>query len=209
MSLKGQLERELAAVEDFSDPDQELEQYRTPANVAAHLVALADLQEDIEGNVVIDLGSGTGMLSLAVALRNPAAVVGVEIDETAIEIASWNAVVIDPETPVSWVRGDVTNAPVCVEGCTVVANPPFGAHQSNRHADREFLETIADIADVSYTIHNEGSTEFVEAFSMDNGGRVTHAYGVEFPLPRQFMHHEAETATIQAELYRIAWDQDA
>lgn len=209
MSLKGQLERELAAVEDFADPNPELEQYRTPANVAAHLVALADLQEDIDGTVVLDLGSGTGMLSLAAALRNPATVVGVEIDENAIEVARRNAGVVDTETGVSWVRGDVTNAPVCVDGCTVVANPPFGAHQSNRHADREFLETIADIADVSYTIHNQGSTEFVEAFSMDNGGRVTHAYGVEFPLPRQFMHHEAETTSIQAELYRIAWDADA
>lgn len=206
MSLKGTIERRLSEVEDFAEPDPALEQYRTPEGVAAHLVALADLQADIEGQTVIDLGSGTGMLALGAALLDPAAVVGVEMDERAIQTAQWNEVVVDPGTSVSWVRGDATRPPLCGDGYTVIANPPFGAHEDHRHADREFLETITDLASVSYTIHNEGSQEFVEAFSMDNGGTISHAYKVSFPLPRQFMHHTAEESSIQAELYRIAWD---
>ena len=209
MGLKGTIERRLSEVADFSEPDPDLEQYRTPENVAAHLLSLADLQGDIEDEVVLDLGCGTGMLALGAALLNPARVVGIEVDDTALETARWNELVVDADTRVEWLKGDVRDLPVCDEACTVIANPPFGAHADNRHADREFLEVVAPMAQVSYTIHNQGSKEFVEAFSMDNGGRITHAFGVEFPLPRQFMHHEAESQSIQAELYRIEWDGEA
>ncbi|MFW6383892.1 MAG: METTL5 family protein [Halodesulfurarchaeum sp.] len=206
MSLKTDLEATLAAVGDFQEPRRDLEQYRTPASVAAHLIALATLQEDIDGRRVVDLGSGTGMLALGAALRSPERVLGVEVDPAAIELARENEAALDCH-PVAWVEGDVTASPVDLTGATVVSNPPFGAHKDNRHADRQFLEAIAPDAAVSYTIHNEGSREFLEAFVMDNEGRITHAYGVEFHVPNQFRHHEAENHAIQAELYRVAWDQ--
>lgn len=207
MGVKAQLEAQLQAVSDFESPVRELEQYRTPASVAAHLVALADLQGDLEDRTVIDLGSGTGMLALGAALLAPHRVIGVELDAAAIDIARENERSLSPASQIEWIRGDVRDAPVDLDGATVVANPPFGAHEDTRHADRDFLETVASGASVSYTIHNEGSREFVEAFTMDNGGRITHAYGVEFHVPKQFRHHDAERHAIQAELYRIAWDR--
>ncbi len=207
MSLKATLERRLAEIRDFPDPSAELEQYRTPEGVAAHLLALADLQDDIDGRRVLDLGTGTGMLALGAALLEPARVLGIELDRSALHVARTNEETLAPGTKVDWISGDARSVPVCLPDCTVVANPPFGAHVDNRHADREFLETVVAVASVSYTIHNEGSSEFLEAFSMDNGGRVTHAYAIEFPIPRQFMHHEADRESIQAELFRIEWDQ--
>lgn len=207
MGLKSQLEAALHAVGDFESPERDLEQYRTPASVAAHLIALADLQGDIEDRTVIDLGSGTGMLALGAALRSPSRVVGVEIDDSAIAVARENETKVQANQSVDWLRGDVTRSPVDLSGSTIVANPPFGAHEDNRHADRDVLETIATGAAVSYTIHNSGSREFLEAFTMDNGGRITHAYGVEFYVPKQFRHHEVESHEIQAELFRVVWDR--
>ena len=207
MGLKSQLEAALQAVGDFESPERDLEQYRTPASVAAHLIALADLQGDIQDRTVIDLGSGTGMLAIGAALRSPSRVVGVEIDDSAITVARENETKVGAGQSIDWVRGDVTRSPVDLAGSTVVANPPFGAHEDNRHADRDVLGTIATGADVSYTIHNSGSREFLEAFTMDNGGRITHAYGVEFYVPQQFRHHEAESHEIQAELFRVVWDR--
>lgn len=206
MGLKATLETELSAVADFPEPKRELEQYRTPASVAAHLIALADLQGDLEGQRVVDLGSGTGMLALGAALRSPEAVFGIEIDPDALAVAEANERAVDG-ADVEWVQGDAADPPVELTGATVVANPPFGAHEDNRHADRTFLEAIADGAAVSYTIHNENSREFIEAFVMDNGGRITHAYGVSFHVPEQFRHHDTERHEIQAELYRVAWDR--
>ncbi|MFB6085485.1 MAG: METTL5 family protein [Halodesulfurarchaeum sp.] len=207
MGLKAQLEGTLQAVTDFDSPDRGLEQYRTPASVAAHLIALADLQGDIEDRTIVDLGSGTGMLAIGAALRSPGRVIGIEVDAAAISRARQSESSLFEDRRIDWVRGDATRVPVHLDGATVVANPPFGAHRDNRHADRDFLETIAADAAVSYTIHNEASREFLEAFTMDNGGRITHAYGVEFHVPKQFRHHESASHAIQAELYRVAWDR--
>jgi len=84
-------------------------------------------------------------------------------------------------------------------------NPPFGAQDGNEHADRAFLETTAEIADVSYSIHNAGSSEFVESFATDNGGEMTHAYSAEFDLPNTFEHQSERRQTIDVELFRINW----
>lgn len=208
MALKATLERGLSEVQDFDNPDPELEQYRTPASVAAHLLALAELMGDVEDRTVIDLGSGTGMLALGAATLDPGHVIGIEVDKAALATARENEVTVSPESDIAWIMGDATDPPLCQTDCTVIANPPFGAHEANRHADRAFLETAASLSSVSYTIHNEGSQEFVEAFVMDKGGSITHAYGVEFPLPNQFLHHSVESAEIQAELYRVEWQRD-
>jgi len=85
-------------------------------------------------------------------------------------------------------------------------NPPFGAQSGNEHADRRFLETAAAISSVSYSLHNEGSQDFVESFAADNDGEVTHAFAAEFDLPHQFEFHEDASRNITAELYRIEWD---
>lgn len=207
MGLKSQLEARLESVADFDSPRRDLEQYRTPASVGAHLIALADLQDDLAGHTVVDLGSGTGMLTLGAALCNPARIIGIERDGAAITLARENEQAILGRSSVDWIRGDATKLPVDLSGATIVANPPFGAHEDNRHADREFLESIATGAAVSYTIHNSGSREFLEAFTMDEGGKITHAYAVTFSLPKQFLHHDAESHEIQAELYRVVWEQ--
>ena len=103
-------------------------------------------------------------------------------------------------------QADATRAPIRPDGpTTVVMNPPFGAQDGNEHADRAFLVTAADVADVSYSVHNAGSREFVEAFAADNGGEVTHAFAAQFDLDRQFDHHAADRREIDTEVYRIVW----
>ncbi len=206
VSTKSGLTQRLAIVAGFEDPTVSLEQYRTPPELAAHLVHTADLQGDIEDRTVVDLGCGTGMLALGAALRGPTRVVGLDIDPDPLDTALENERKVASTTNVEWVRGDATDAPLRhAEQTTVVMNPPFGAQSGNEHADRAFLATAAAVADVSYSIHNAGSREFVESFAGDNGGEVTHAFGAEFELPRQFDHHDADTQVIDAEVFRIDW----
>ena len=206
MATKSALAQQLGVVAGFDDPRAPLEQYRTPPEVAASLVHTADLQGDIEGRTVVDLGCGTGMLALAAALRGPERVIGLDLDPDPLSTALANERRVASTTSVEWLRADATRAPLCPPApVTVVMNPPFGAQSGNEHADRAFLETTADIASVSYSIHNAGSREFVESFASDNGGEVTHAFGVELDLPRQFDFHEADSETIDAEAFRIRW----
>jgi putative methylase len=206
MATKSRLTQQLGVVAGFDDPRAELEQYRTPPELAAHLVHTADLQGDIEDRLVIDLGCGTGMLALAAALRGPRSVVGLDIDPAPLSTARRNERRVASQTAVSWVRGDATRAPLCPgEPTTVVMNPPFGAQRGNEHADRGFLATASEIADVSYSIHNADSAEFVESFAADNGGTVTHAFAAAFEIPRSFEFHEEESRQIDAEVFRIEW----
>ncbi|WP_225334137.1 METTL5 family protein [Halomicrobium urmianum] len=207
MATKRALAQQLGVVAGFDDPKAPLEQYRTPPELAAHLIHLADLRGDLEGRTVVDLGCGTGMLALGAALRGPERVVGLDLDPDPLRTARDNERKVASSTSVSWVRGDAEQAPLSTDPAetTVVMNPPFGAQSGNEHADRAFLATTADLAGVSYSIHNAGSREFVESFAGDEGGEVTDSYAAEFELPRQFDHHSDESRTISAEVFRIEW----
>jgi putative methylase len=202
--VKRALERRLAAVDGFSDPDPGLEQYPTPAGLAAHVVHLADLQGDLAGSTVLDLGAGTGMLALAAATRAPERVLAVERDPAALATARENERAVAPEVAVDWLRGDATRPPVRAAD-TVVMNPPFGAQAGNEHADRRFLAAASDLAGVSYSIHNAGSQSFVESFAGDEGGEVTHAFAAEFAVDAQFDFHTSERELLDVEVFRIAW----
>jgi putative methylase len=206
MATKRSLATKLGVVAGFERPDVALEQYPTPPELAAHVVHLADLHGDIDARTVIDLGAGTGMLALAAALRGPARVVGLELDGDALATARANERRVAASAPVHWVRGDATRPPLDVtEPATVVMNPPFGARDGNRNADRKFLAVAGDLADVSYSVHNAGSREFAEAFAADEGGEVTHAFAAEFRVEAQFDHHTDEARDIDTEVYRIEW----
>ena len=205
-STRRRLAQELAVVAGFEDPRAPLEQYHTPPDLAAHIVHVADLQGDVEDRTLVDLGCGTGMLALGAALRGPDRVVGVDVDPAPLATARENERRVAARTDVSWVRADATRAPLCPDDpVTVLMNPPFGAQSGNEGADRGFLETAVEIADVSYSVHNAGSEAFVESFAADNAGEVTHAFAAEFDLPRQFDHHEDETRSIDTEVFRIEW----
>lgn len=209
---KRALERQLATLADFSDPCAPLEQYTTPADIATHLIHLAALRGDLVDRCVLDLGTGTGVLALATAFHDPTRVVGIDLDPEVLTTARANERRLDPPVDVAWLCGDVTQPPVCVEDrgpVTVVMNPPFGAQAGNEGADRRFLAAAADLATVSYSLHNADSRGFIEAFTADAGGTVTDAFDVQLSLDRQFAHHSDDRTIIPAEAYRIEWSDRA
>ena len=206
MTTKSRLVKQLGVVAGFEDPCADLEQYRTPPRLAAELIHLADLHDDIEGRRVCDLGCGTGMLALGAALRGPRSVIGVDLDRSALAVAVANEQRVGSRTPVAWLQADATRVPIRPgEPTTVVMNPPFGAQAGNEHADREFLRAAGELAEVSYSVHNDGSMGFVESFARDNGGTVTHAFASECRLPATYAFHSDDAQTIDVEVYRIAW----
>jgi putative methylase len=206
MGTRRALARRLGVVQDFQDPTLELEQYATDTEVAASLVHVADEHGDLADATVLDLGTGTGMLALAAALRSPDRVIGVDVDPTPLRTARENAARIGATTDVAWLVADATDLPLQgIDDAVVLSNPPFGAQRGNEHADRAFLDQIASVASVSYTIHNAGSQDFVAAYVADNDATITDAYAVELDVDNQFDFHDAETAVVDAEAYRIEW----
>ena len=111
MKLK-ELESHLSTVEnEFDEPKIALEQYPTSAHLAARMLFVAaHTYEDIEGLNVLDLGCGTGILSIGSGMLQAATVVGMDCDPRAIEIARNNA--IEQELELDFVLGQVPNIPL-------------------------------------------------------------------------------------------------
>lgn len=199
------LERTLETITTFEDPTPELEQYDTPAPLASRLLHLAALNNDLT-NPVIDLGTGTGILAIGAALADAPHTIGLDRDPDAVATAHDNATSLEPPAPVDWVVGDAVDHPLCpTRPITVVSNPPFGAHRNHTHADRAFLQTVATIATVSYTIHNTDSLSFIEAFAADHDATVTHAYEASIDIDHQYPWHTESSVDHPVELVRIEW----
>jgi len=103
-----QLEIALQRCAGYKKPRVALEQYQTPAPLAARLLYDAFMQGDIEGKTVCDLGSGTGILAIGAALLGASTVLGIEIDKDAIRIAQENARLLGAD--VEFINADIAIA---------------------------------------------------------------------------------------------------
>ena len=200
MKLK-HLEMTLQRVRGFSRPQAALEQYRTPAPLAARLLYHALMKGDIEGKRVCDLGCGTGVLAIGAALLGADTIVGIDIDDRALAVARENADLLD--TDITFLAADLREG-----GCreritpcdTVVMNPPFGAQKV--HADRPFIDCALAVADITYSIFNAGSIPFVESYTAQRA-EITEKIGGAFPIKHTFAFHMRDVQEIEGEILRL------
>ena len=88
---KNELERTLQKIPPQSKPKPGLEQYSTPAWIAADILYIAYAQGNIADKKVVDLGCGNGIFSIGSWLLGARSVLGIDIDPDAIEDARRNA----------------------------------------------------------------------------------------------------------------------
>ena len=70
------------------NPKSNLEQYTMEGKLASEILFFA--KEDILNNFVIDLGCGTGKLSIGAKLIGASSVIGIDIDEETLNTAQYN-----------------------------------------------------------------------------------------------------------------------
>lgn len=181
----------LDCVPDFPAPDAGLEQYRTPSQVAAPFLLEAQQDGCLSGRDVLDLGCGTGTLSLAAHLLG-ARVHGVDADAGAIEVAraAVPAATFEVAELASWSPPDVD---------TAIMNPPFGSQR--KHADRVFHERA-----IQATAARRGSVWFLQqpinerflaAFYKERGLEVERIGLWDYPLGVRFDFHTDTVRGIQ------------
>jgi len=192
-----QLEMCLQKIQGFRSPKADIEQYMTPAPLAARLLHEAALAGDICEMKVVDLGCGTGMLSIGAALLG-ASVVGIDIDEAALKIARKNAEAFSVD--VEWIRMRIDETAKPFTADTVLMNPPFGAQKE--HADRPFIDFALLTAPVCYGIFNKGSIPFLEAYTK-NTAVITSKTAALLNIPKQFAFHTQENLEIPVEIIRL------
>lgn len=204
MKLK-QLEMTLQKAKGYEKPRPSLEQYMTPAPLAARLLYHALMKGDIEGRNVCDLGSGTGVLAIGAALLGAESVKGVEKDPNAIAVAQENAALLGAD--VDFIAADILDKtlPEKIGPCdTVIMNPPFGAQKI--HADRPFVDLALTAAPVVYSIFNAGSTPFIKAF-IRKRAEVAEQVGSAFAIKRTFAFHTRDVLEFEVEILRLVRKQ--
>ncbi len=214
------LERFLSNIIPQPNPQAYLEQYTTPANVAATMLYLAAYtNNDIVGKRVLDLGCGTGRLGLGAAYLGANDVLGVDINRLAIRTAVQNTLNAGLSGKAQWVLGDI--AAVVGRFDTVVQNPPFGVQ--TREADRAFLVKALLLGNAVYSFHNHPQTDkqliaklrtsgeflqvspapFLERFVATNGGAVQAVYAMAMSIPKMFDFHTKARYDFVVDLYII------
>ncbi|MEM2868955.1 MAG: METTL5 family protein [Thermoplasmata archaeon] len=194
---KKELERILQSIPPHPRPSAGLEQYTTPADVAADMLFLAAQLGDIEGRIVGDLGCGTGVLAIGAGLLGARRVVGVDIDPEALDVAQRTARAMGVELELR--KGSVEDFREELD--TVLMNPPFGAQR--RHADRPFLHKAFECAPVIYSFHNAATEDFVRREAQGAGFTVTHKNKYRFSIPHMFSFHKKETQEVRVLLLRM------
>ncbi len=232
---KKRLAMVLSGLPDHPRPKTRFEQVRTPGDIAAKLLEHGWACGDIEDRFIIDLGCGTGILSLGAALLGAEHVTGYDIDAEAI--AHGRQAIDDTveAAPITFHEADVRSlaASTVIDDLrrdhatyleshdvvfedddlpalpdTVVMNPPFGADlvSRSRGGDRVFLALAFQLADVVLSMHPRVTEGFLSAFARDAGFMATKMENVRWALPARFAHHQKETHTIEVGLYRFVRD---
>lgn len=176
----------------YSRPKRKLEQYRTPPEIGIELV-MSILELTRPGDVILDAGSGTGMLTYIVACLMPTYVVGVEIDADAIYDATRsNLYTLLPN--VDFVQADVSHVPLRRVDY-VVTNPPFGI-SGHKGSDVKFLYAVAIYrprAIVSLHSGFEDSPTYVARQMWVLGYDCSVVFRRRFPIPAMYNTHRKKT----------------
>ena len=199
---KKELEILLQKVPSFEKPVPYLEQYLTPANIAADIIFNAHQFGDIKNKIVIDLGCGTGIFSTGAALTGAGRIIGIDIDENAIKTAEKYAE--KNNLKITFMTQDVRDLRMKCD--TIIMNPPFGAQKGNHKADRKFIEKGFEISSVLYSIHQTKTIPFIIKLISSLGGTINYSKKYIFPIKWLFEFHEKNIVNYDVTLLRIITD---
>ncbi|MBW9221081.1 METTL5 family protein [Methanothermococcus sp. SCGC AD-155-M21] len=221
---KKHLEMILDNLKPHPKPKSYLEQYTIEGKLASELLFFA--MEDIKDNFVIDLGCGTGRLSIGAKLIGANRVLGIDIDNETIESAKNNLeklkeiptvfnLNLDPNNIIKEVCFICKDVKYIDKNCIdnyinsnnknikriVIQNPPFGSQK--KYADRIFLDRSLEIGDIVYTIHNSSTRDFIINYISKKNRRISNIFESRFRIPKIYNFHSKRYIEIPVDIYRI------
>ncbi len=187
-------------------PKLNLEQYITPATIAADMLWEAFLRGDIKDKVVADLGCGTGRLIYGSLILGASMAIGIDIDPDVLEMLIKNAERLGLTKNYSLlydiVLGDVRKLPIR-RANTVIMNPPFGLR--SKTSDIIFLEKAFNIAETVYSlhIHNDKNRFFIRSFAERRGfvSEIIRTYN--YPIRQLHEAHRRRIYYIKVDYWRF------
>lgn len=197
---KKQLELILQKTPSHPSPKYELEQYLTPANLAAQIIWIAYLKGDIRGKIVVDLGCGTGIFCKGITLLGGYCLC-VDVDNESLSLAKD---FIGRESA-SFIQAEVSSLTLSRRVDSVIQNPPFGVVK--RGMDIIFLNKALEIANYVYSLHksNEKSRELISRIASDMGFK-NEVISLNYRLKYYYPWHKKKFHEFYVDLYRFYKD---
>ena len=191
--------------------DASLEQYLTPPRFAIRFIEKINVKD----KVVLDLGSGPGILGLTALLLGAKKVIFLDIDPSALRLAKKNYRLVKKESEYKLINKDYTLGEVefinkdisllkkselePIDVCLL--NPPFGTTKKNKKLDVVFLKKAMKISDNILTMHKTASKEFILKILSDKDMKLIYEEYFLFPIPKQQKYHTEDVKSIEVTLF--------
>jgi len=122
------------SVDDFMNGRLKLIQSRTGYRFSIDAILLSQFVSTKPGDIVVDLGTGCGIIPLVLLLTRPIRFAfGLEIQENLADQAARNAVLNGFENKMGIIIGDIKHPPLTPSSADlVVCNPPYRKKDSGR-----------------------------------------------------------------------------
>lgn len=198
ITKKKHLEMAIQKVPKHPNPKVDLEQYSTPATIAADLLWNAYSLGDIADKKVMDLGCGTGIFAIASKLLGAASAIGVDIDKDSTDLASSYYGDVD------FICSDICDLENDFDVDTIFQNPPFGSQKNaKKGADLKFISKAIELSPkVLYSFHMASTEEFLISYFEKNDLEITHIFRYNFPIPKIYEFHTRESANVEVIVIR-------
>ncbi|MBS3169802.1 RsmD family RNA methyltransferase [Candidatus Woesearchaeota archaeon] len=199
---KKDLEVLLSKLKNYENPSFQLEQYPTPAHIAAEWIWNMAMAGEVANKTILDAACGPGILGLGLLLLGAKHVIFVDKDPKIIRICQHNYNTLAEEYELGKAEFIVSDIQlVDVDADIVVENPPFGT--KNEHIDKVFLEKAFATAKIIYSMHKYSTKRFVEAVAKDHHFKITHLWQYAFPIKATFAFHEKPVKKVDVGLWRM------
>lgn len=198
ITKKKHLEMAIQKVPKHPNPKVGLEQYSTPATIAADLLWNAYSLGDIADKKVMDLGCGTGIFAIASKLLGAASAIGVDIDKDSTDLASSYCGDVD------FICSDICDLENDFDVDTIFQNPPFGSQKNaKKGADLKFISKAIELSPkVLYSFHMASTEEFLISYFEKDDLEITNIFRYNFPIPKIYEFHTRESANVEVIVIR-------
>eukprot|EP00764_Aduncisulcus_paluster_P013006 gnl/Carplike_NY0171/6234_a8561_286.p1 GENE.gnl/Carplike_NY0171/6234_a8561_286~~gnl/Carplike_NY0171/6234_a8561_286.p1 ORF type:complete len:240 (+),score=44.91 gnl/Carplike_NY0171/6234_a8561_286:36-722(+) len=207
----------------WAHPDHLLEQYYTPADIAAHIMFIANNDGNIEDRHIVDLGCGGGILGFGALFCGAKKVTFVDVSDESISTLKENLKHFDlvegdnDGQEIEIIQLDIgeeitkeSYLDISIPSCdTVIMNPPFGCYRKG--IDTIFLSIATIITSSSphgavYSLHKSSTRSYLikRVCGWARGhGRLTILGQFKYPLERKYKFHKKDEKEIEVDLIFI------
>lgn len=205
------LEIQLSQTPDFEKPNENLEQYKTPPEIAADIAWNIVVERKMSKKIIIDLGCGTGSLCFSFLFLEAPYCICLDIDDRGLNKAKKFGYEKGFDGNIDFILNDVGY--IClrenIKESMVVMNPPWGTREKG--LDSVFLRKAMEISDRFISIHalpRKTNNNYIVRLIEKNNWKIIKSRIIDFPIKASLPHHKKRVHKTRALIIEACRDEE-